>query len=72
MTGHKRTKERDSRSTLALAGIMAAAAGLLLIVGVPLVLWGGARLWIFGWILSAWGVSGVAMAVITAARSSRD
>lgn len=64
-------REIDWRSERALAVITGIIAGCFLAIGVSLVLWGGTRLWIFGWILAIWGVAGLASAVLIAMRAPR-
>ena len=68
----RRMNDAEWRSTRALAVVTGAVACCFLAVGGALVLWGGHRLWIFGWILAAWGVAGIGSAVVIAMRPPRE
>jgi hypothetical protein len=56
---------------LALAGIMAAVAGVLLVLGLALVRWGSGDVLIFGWLTLGWGLGGLGAALVLVIRAWR-
>jgi fatty acid desaturase len=64
-------RQPDRRRRRALAGIMAAVAALLVLVGLVLAAWGSAEIRVIGWVMIGWGFGGLGSATLTLIRAQR-